>query len=279
MKKSPLVWTLMLASIALVGCGEISSSASQSSSSSASSSPSAANLVEVGTGYGLVHGHYVGMAIVETLDGVVTDITLDEYYLPYNWGKVALTDFQTYPDEVISVVGSRSTSYYAKYVTIGDKLFMATAVTSGTAQIVNYEATGIPNLDAWIATEANAIWYVEQIEDEAFFLATSTGTEHPNLVRTDATSNLGMIKSTSNYWPQSATQHLGWSLNMQAIIDAFVGTSLDFTITTSDKTEVTETEAYSYWIVNGNVTGATLTDFLDYYTLLQRAYANRTEVV
>lgn len=278
MKTSPFVWSLVLASVVLVGCSEISSSVSQSSSSSASSSPSVANLIEVGTGYGLAHDHYVGMAIVETLNGVVTDITLDEYYLPYNWGKVALTDFQAYPDDVISVVGSRSTSYYSKYVMIGDKLFTATSVVSGTASIVNYEATGIPNLDAWIATEANAIWYVEQVEDEAFFLATSTGIEHPNLVRTDALSNSGMTKSTTAYWVQSVTVIRGWTGNMQAIIDAFIGTRLDFTITSTDKTVATDTEP-SYWIVDGETTGATLTDFLDYYALLQRAYVNRTEVV
>jgi hypothetical protein len=278
MKTSLFVWSLVLASVVLVGCSEISSSVSQSSSSSASSSPSVSNLIEVGTGYGLTHDHYVGMAIVETLNGVVTDITLDEYYLPYNWGKVALTDFQAYPDDVISVVGSRSTSYYSKYVMIGDKLFTATSVVSGTASIVNYEATGIPNLDAWIATEANAIWYVEQVEDEAFFLATSTGIEHPNLVRTDALSNSGMTKSTTAYWVQSVTVIRGWTGNMQAIIDAFIGTRLDFTITSTDKTVATDTEP-SYWIVDGETTGATLTDFLDYYALLQRAYVNRTEVV
>jgi hypothetical protein len=278
MKTSPFVWSLVLASVVLVGCSETSSSASQSSSSSASSSPSVANLIEMGTGYGLTHDHYVGMAIVETLNGVVTDITLDEYYLPYNWGKVALTDFQAYPDDVISVVGSRSTSYYSKYVMIGDKLFTATSVVSGTASIVNYEATGIPNLDAWIATEANAIWYVEQVEDEAFFLATSTGIEHANLVRTDALSNSGMTKSTTAYWVQSVTVIRGWTGNMQAIIDAFIGTRLDFTITSTDKTVATDTEP-SYWIVDGETTGATLTDFLDYYALLQRAYVNRTEVV
>lgn len=276
MKKSPFVWSIMLASLVLVGCNEVSSSVSSSSSSSSSSE--AANLVEVGTGYGLTHGHYVGFATVETLDGVVTDITLDEYFLPYNWAKVSLTDFQTYPDDVIAVVGSRSTSYYSKYVQIGDKLFTATAVTSGTSQVVNYESTGIANLDAWVATETNARWYADQVEDELFFLATSAGVVHPNLVRTDATSNLGMTKSTSNYWAQSVTTIRGWSGNMDAIINAFIGTRLNFTITSTDKTVATETEP-SYWIVDGETTGATLVDFLDYYALLQRAYANRTEVL
>ena len=273
MKKNAFVGAILFAGLVLVGCTEVSSSVSSMSSSS-----SAPEVIESGIGYGLTHGHYVGIATVETLNDVVTDITIDEYFLPYSWGKVALTDFQTYPDDVISVVGSRGTSYYSKYVTIGDKVFTATAVASGTAQIVNYEATGIPNLDTWVDVEENAQWYVEQVEAEAFFLATSTGTEHPNLVRSDATSNAGMTKSTSGYWAQSQTVIRGWSGNMQAIIDAFIGTRLDFTITSEDRTVATDTEP-SYWIVDGEATGATLTDFLDYYALLQRAYANRTEVV
>jgi hypothetical protein len=276
MKHHSILWSLVLAGLVLVGCTEVSSSVSSSSSASISSSE--ADLIEFGTGYGLVHGHYVGIATVETLNEVVTDITLDEFFLPYNWAKVALTDFQTYPDDVIAVVGTRGTSYYSKYITIGETLFTATAVVSGTAQIVNYAATDIPNLDAWVATEANAIWYVEQVEDEVFFLATSAGLEHPNLVRTDVTSNNGMTKSTSGYWAQSETVIRGWSGNMEAIIDAFIGTRLDFTIASTDKTVATETEP-AYWIVNGVATGVTVTDFLDYYALLQRTYANRAVAV
>ena len=44
-----------------------------------------------GTGYGLVHGHYVGVIDV-TVDeaGLVTDLEVEEYFLPYSFAKVVL---------------------------------------------------------------------------------------------------------------------------------------------------------------------------------------------
>lgn len=239
---------------------------------SACQASSSEPLLESGTGYGLTHGHYVGVATVETSDGLVTEITLDEYFLPYNWAKVVVADVNAIPEDVLTVVGTRGTSYYAEFIKIGDKLFTGAVEGASGSQHILYSADDVEDIELWVETEENALWYVEQIEAEAFYLADAAG-EESTLVRGDATSNVAMTKSESGYW-SGENYPLGWAGNIDAIKEAFIGTRLDFTIESTDKTSATETEP-AYWIVGGETTGATLTDFLDYYQLLQRAYANR----
>ena len=47
---------------------------------------------KAGVGYGLVHSHYVGVAEIVTEDDVVTEISFEEYFLPYNWAKVTAAE-------------------------------------------------------------------------------------------------------------------------------------------------------------------------------------------
>lgn len=224
-----------------------------------------------GVGYGLTHDHYVGVVELVTLNDKITEISFEEYFLPYNWAKVSEADALAYAEDTLSAVGSRGTSYYAKYIQIGDKLLTGTVVGESGSQIVEYATTGIEALEAWVAIEANAQWYVEQVEADAFYLATSTGVEHPTLVRSDATSNVAMTKSASGYWSGS-NYPLGWAGNMDALEDLLIGTTLNL-----DPTEFTQNEE-GFWSSGDLVTGATLSDFADYIAVALRAYANRTEM-
>jgi hypothetical protein len=228
-------------------------------------------VTQAGIGYGLTHDHYVGVVELVTVNDKITEISFEEYFLPYNWAKVSETDATTYADDTLTAVGSRGTSYYAKYIQIGDKLLTGTVVGASGSQKVEYAATGIDALEAWVAIEANAQWYVEQVEAEAFYLATAAGIEHPNLVRSDATSNVAMNKSGSGYW--SGTNYpLGWAGNMEALEDLLVGTTLNL-----DPTEF-EINEEGFWASGNLVTGATLSDFADYIAVALRAYANRADI-
>jgi hypothetical protein len=238
----------------------------------------AAPVVESGIGYGLVHGHYVGVAEVETEDEVITSITFDEYYLPYSWAKVSSADATANPSDTVSRTWKRSptanptTDYYAKFIKIGEKLFTATINGDAPDQSLIYAATGIADIEVWVETETNALWYVEQIEDNAFFLATSAGIAHTGLTRSDATSNVAMTKSASGYWTVLAPG-LGWSGNMDAISTLLVGTTLDFSPEDFAK------NTSGFWASGDLVSGATLTNFQDYLAVVLRAYANREVVV
>ncbi len=219
-------------------------------------------------GYALVHGHYVGVVNIEVdEDGIITDIMLDEYYLPYNWAKVSADHAEE--DDVLHVVQRGNDVYYAKYIMIGDKLFTGTVAAAGS--YVDYTAEGVDDFYAWIDDEENANWYVHQIQDENFFLANADGTES-DYERVDANSNEAMTKSESNYWRFGA---LGWLGNVEETIAAFVGMALTEEVTMVRDDE--GTDATNLWTVNDAVTGATWSDFPDYYEVIQRAYDNVTE--
>lgn len=228
----------------------------------------ACNSSKKATAYGLVHGHYVGEAVIEVdSKGVVKDIKFEEYYLPYSWAKVAApADLENMPADVLAVVGKRGTSYYSKFIKIGDKLFTGVVTGTGTAQVINYQATGIDNLENWVKVHANAKWYVEQVKAEAFFLATSAGVKSTTLTRSDATSNKAMTKSASGYWVVEAPA-LGWTGNMAKIVEVIVGTKLDVA---DDQIILNATT--KFWELGDVVSGATLSDFKDYYNLAKVAY-------
>lgn len=221
-----------------------------------------------GVGYGLVHGHYAGeISLVVNPDGTVKSATVEEYFLPYNWAKVTPADTSALPADILEVVGSRGTSYYSKYIQIGGKVFTGAVVGSSGAQSINYTGARVTNFEEWIKGEAAAKWYVEQVKANKFGLSTNTGAASA-YTRTDATSNTSMKKSEAGYWPApSDNATLGWAANIAAFKTAIVGTSLNQFADGLAKEG-------KFWKVGTVVSGATMTDFSDYYALAQRAYAN-----
>ncbi|MFU8786063.1 MAG: hypothetical protein ACNA7U_02360 [Candidatus Izemoplasmataceae bacterium] len=226
------------------------------------------------TGYGLVHGHYVGVVeITVSKDGVVEAMTLDEYFLPYSWAKVAADHADR--DDVVAVVGTKrggdstnpedhTSAYYAKYLTIGDKLFTAEVLGAAGSQSINYKATGVTNIEDWVKDNDNAKWYVEQVDAELAFIANADGSANTVLttLASDA-SSAGFTKSGTEYWRRD--DQLGWPGNVEETIDAIVGMDLsgDFELVSGEG---------NFWSIDDTVTGATWSDFPDYFNLAVRAY-------
>ena len=225
----------------------------------------AADVVEKGVGYGLVHGHYVGIVEITTTNDVVTEIEIDEYFLPYNWGKVTVTEVT---EDTVQVTTSRGVSTYAEFVKIGDKTFTATVVGDAPAQSIKYSSTGIADLDAWVAVEANAKWYVEQIEANLYGYLLENG-QAATFTKGDASSTTSMRKSTSGYW---ATGALGWAGNIAEVKELLLDSEMDFVLENFVK------NGEGYWANGDVVTGVTMTDFKDYVSVALRAYANRAEI-
>jgi hypothetical protein len=224
----------------------------------------ACNSEKKATAYGLVHGHYVGEITVEVAsDGTVKTVSIEEWFLPYNWAKVTVADPANMPADVLAVVGSRGTSYYAKYVKIGDKLFTGAVSGAEGSQAITFSSRDITNIETWVEDADNAEWYVDQIKDEKFFIAKVDGTENTALVRSDANSNKAMNKSESGYW-SGDNYPLGWAGNVEAMVTAFVGTKMEAT--------AEELVKDGTWKIADVTTTATLTDFADYYLLAQVAY-------
>ena len=230
-------------------------------------------VTEIGIGYGLAHSHYVGMATMTTENDVVTEVSFEEYFLPYSWAKVTATEgtANTVSVKTTSRTGAQVTTIYAQRVKIGDKTFTIEVTGAEWAQTFKYTSEGITDIDAWVATEANAKWYVEQIEAEAFGFVDAAGIAITDFVLADSSAKVAMTKSASGYWTV-ASPGLGWVGNMAAIETMMVGSTMDF-----DPADFTKATTDPLVWGNGEITtGATLTDFKDYLALGLRAYANRT---
>jgi hypothetical protein len=235
-----------------------------------------AAVVKTGIGYGLVHGHYVGVSEVTTEDDVITEISFEEYFLPYSWAKVTATEGTagTVAVRPASRTGAPAPNanpiIYAQFVKIGTRVFTIEVTGAVGSQTFKYTSEGIADIDAWVATEANALWYVERIKANDYgFVSAATGGTALTFEKADGSAKVAMTKTESNYW-NVAAPGLGWTGNMAALETLLVGTTMDFTAESFSKDATT-----SVW-GNGTLTsGATLTDFKDYINLALRAYANR----
>lgn len=220
-------------------------------------------------GYGLVHGHYVGV-IDLTIDsnGYVIDIHVEEYFLPYSAAKVVIADPNDLPDDILSVTNSRGTTYYAKYFSVDGILFTGTVIGDIFYQTIKYSAIDIEDIEYWVQTEENAKRYVEAVDANLVFIANQDGTRS-NYEMADASAKVSMRKSETPYW-SGAFYPLGWAGNILAFETAVTGTKLDASLNSIIRDSNT-----GYWSIGDLVTGSTLTDFIDYYRLAQRAYSNK----
>ncbi|PKK96693.1 MAG: hypothetical protein CVV58_05065 [Tenericutes bacterium HGW-Tenericutes-3] len=243
MKKTILFLMVLLASLSLVACQE-------------DAEPS----YEYGYGisYGLVHGHYVGVAeVVVDKDDVVVSVKMEEYFLPYNVAKVVVEDVNNIPSDVVTVVGSRGTSYYGKYVSVNGTLFTGAVTGESGSQSIVYSTSGVANIEDWVKVEANAMVYVDAVKAGTVFIANQDGTMS-SYAKADSYAKVGWTKSTTGYWTNPASYPLGWGGNMFAFAETVVGTKMDVTGDAIGEIE----------------TGATMVDFADYYLLTQQAYQN-----
>jgi hypothetical protein len=218
----------------------------------------------------LVHVNYVGVAELTTEDGVVTEASFEEYFLPYSWAKVTATEGS---DDTVAVkstsrIGAQVTTIYAQRVKVGNKIFTIEVTGAEWAQTFKYTSTEIADIDTWVAVEANAKWYVEQIEANAYGFVNASGVAITTFVKVDPSAKVSMTKSDANYW--NVPSGLGWSGNMDKIVELLVGSTMAF-----DPADFTRATVAPLVWGNGDITtGATLTDFKDYLSLALRAYAN-----
>jgi hypothetical protein len=228
------------------------------------------NTIKMGYAYGLTHGHYAGYVEITTNgNNVITDVNFEEYFMPYNWAKVSADTATANPEITVFVDGSRSDSYYAKHITVGDKNFTAFVVgEAGSQSVVFSSSSAIDNIDDWIESDENARWYINAIREGDYGFADASF-EPVDMETSDTYAKVAMTKSESGYWAVQAPG-LGWSGNMEAIKDLLVGSTFDF-----ESGEFTK-NGEGFWSNGNTVTGATLNDFSDYIDLAARAYASRS---
>ena len=264
MKKIVTLIFMMAVSVALVAC-----------SGETTTGPTTANPEHTAVAYGIVNRDYVGVADITVLDTVVQDVSFEEYFLPSIWAKVAITS-ETAPADVVVITGS-TTSWYAKYIVIGDKEFtgelrtepLVVGQVTYSRQTVKYVAANIEDLFVWLLnSEANCEWYVQQLRDDLAFVATDTFAANTTLDVWNQDN--GFTKLSTQYW-SGVNYPLGWVGNMNAIIAAIEGTALN------PDAILTQNAITKFWSIGDAVSGATLIDFRDYYSIIAAAYQKTQE--
>ncbi|MFP4638042.1 MAG: hypothetical protein ACLFM6_06320 [Spirochaetaceae bacterium] len=212
--------------------------------------------------YAYVHGGYVGKAVVETDGEGELSATLDEAFLPHTLAVVDLESDEWNEDNTVYYMQRGNEVRVAKYVsydgtdyvgsTVGEALVYVEADEDG-------EPAGNVGLEKSILRNQRTMAsYFNGIQDGAFAVYTEFGGE-PETVTT--TSYGGLTKADSNYWDAEP----GWKGNMEAIQEAVAehGTGYKFN-------ELNQNDEGT-WQLADAVTGATLSDFPDYFNLIQNA--------
>ncbi len=214
--------------------------------------------------YGLVHGKgYVGQAgIMRTLQGKVIAASLEEACLPtYIAAEAAIEDVTT-TDEAYPSHGSEVTKHFYTTVKFGGNTF----TYSTTEHDYVMEGT---TLKAWLEDEANAMVYFLSVSNNQVAIVNAEG-EDDFTVMTSAK----LFKSENGYWSTPSGSQLGWKTNVEKTVEYVINNGFA-------QEEFTADNKLSSGVIvddNGISTGATWTDFNDYYQLLKKAYETQLSI-
>ena len=214
--------------------------------------------------YGLVHGKgYVGEAtIVRTQQGVIVSAGLEEACLPtYIAAEAAIVDVTT-TDTAYPSHGSEVTKHFYTTVKFGGNTF----TYSTTEHDYVMEGT---TLKAWLEDEANAMVYFLSVSNDQVAIVNAEG-EDDFTVMTSAK----LFKSENGYWSTPSGSQLGWKTNVDKTVEYVINNGFA-------QEEFTADNKLSSGVIvddNGISTGATWTDFNDYYQLLKKAYETQLSI-
>lgn len=241
--------------------------------------------------YGIVNKAYVGKATVKIKNDKIVDVTYDEAFLPQTWANVnyTLEEEKELPDDLLQYVKDEESSYYAKYISINDTVFIGTIRendlvldnTTYIAQTINYANDKIPDLFAYLYnSDNNCQWYFEAVKNGKVFICDKDGKK----IDTYESMNIyGWLKSEGKYWNASEDSPLGWKGNIDAMVDYLKDkslTNLDSSKFVKD-TDGEEKDGYNYkyWTIDGVKTKVTMTDIYAYYKLAYNAYEKAKALV
>jgi len=252
-----VMYTLMtvLVLVTLVGCGGTEEAA-------APTGYAPGQTVEA---YDYVHGGYVGKAEVSTTDDGNFEVTLDEAFLPHTLAVVDAEASDWNENNTVTYTSHGRQSHVAKYVVYNDTTYVGT--TFGTSVVwVEADEQGNPagntSLEmAIIRNEETMRAYYNGIGNGAFQVLTGfDATPQP----VETTSYGSLYKRGSEYWAEGG-HGLGWNVNIEAIQNTAqeAGVSYSFDEISKNNDDV--------WKVADTVSGATASDFKEYFALVQLA--------
>lgn len=217
--------------------------------------------------YDYVHGGYVGQAVVSTTEDGNFEVTLNEAFLPHTLAGVDMDSADWNEGNTVSYMSHGSENFVAKYVVYNDTTYVGT--TFGTAVVwVEADEQGNPagstSLEMAVIRNENTMRsYFNGIGTGAFRVLTEFGGE---AMTVETTAYGSLYKRGSEYWAEGG-RGLGWNANIEAIQSAAVEQGVSYTFG-----EMTQ-NSDNVWQLADAVTGATASDFQEYFALVQLAVA------
>lgn len=265
--KKTIVALLLIASVLLVSCGG-------QKEEMASDEPMITGAYAPGqteTAYGFTHGGYIGMAKVMTDDNGDLSVEIDEAFLPHTLAIVSLEDEKWNEDNTVTYVGRRPTTV-AKYVGYNGKVYVA-GLVGQTLIFVEADEEGNPKGGADLETsiyrnQATMAAYYNLVQAGQFSLYTEFGGD---AMAVKTTSYGGVTKKNApDYWG-GADRKTTWMSNIKAIEEFIAENGVQFSESAMKRATEEDAEGLKKWSVADAVTGATNSDFKDYFGLAQHA--------
>lgn len=220
--------------------------------------------------YAYIHGGYVGQVVASTNDDGELDVQIDEAFLPHTLAVVDIEEDEWNEDNTVTYE-SHGEYHAAKYVEYDGTVYVGTTVGNSVTYVEadeDGEPAGNKDLELEIIHGQNSMAaYFENIQDGAF----KTFTEFEGDANEVTTTQHGSLtKRGSEYWNFGP---LGWSGNIEAIEEFVEEEGVAYTLDEMEQAEEENDDELRPWSVADAVTGATLSDFPDYFTLVQTAVA------
>lgn len=212
--------------------------------------------------YNYVHGGYVGRAVVQTAEDGSLQAELDEAFLPHTLAQVNLEAPEWNEDNTAYYLSRGNQVRVAKHVSYNGTNYVGTTVGGALVYVAADDEgnpAGTQDLELEILrSEASMKTYWDSIARGGFQVYTEFGGQGQPVTTTASGS---LYKRGSNYWPQG----LGWQGNITAVEEAAARFGTGYTL------EEMVRGNDNKWRLADAVTGATLSDFKDYFALIQMA--------
>lgn len=225
---------------------------------------------QVEDAYGFTHGAYVGRATVKVLDDGSVDVTLDEAFLPHTLAVVDMEAAEWTEGNTVSYMSHGDELRVAKYVEYDGTVYVGTSLGTGIFYVEagdNGEPAGGTDLDLIIIrNQASMAAYYTNLAAGAFKVFTEFGGD---AIPVTTTSYGGLTKKSSpGYWNFGQT----WAGNIAAIETFIEENGAAFSLSEMKRATEEDKDGLKKWSVADAVTGATNSDFKDYFGLAQMAF-------
>jgi len=219
--------------------------------------------------YAYTHGGYVAQAVVKVLSNGSLDVEIDEAFLPHT---LAIVDMDS-PDWNV-----RNTVYYesrgseirtAKYVEYDGTVYVGTTVGASLTYVEaddNGEPAGGKDLELLILKNQETMAsYYRNIKRGGFRVLTGFGSMAKPVLKT---AYGGVTKATSpGYWNFGQT----WQGNINAIEEFIEEYGSAFPRSDMERSAIANADGLKFWTVADTLSGATNSDFKDYFGVAQAA--------